>query len=59
MNKYSVKLMSRALRDLGGIYEVKPVARFFKELDCQVPVGHGVVCITLKDGRLETFYREK
>lgn len=40
-------------------YEVKPVIRFFKELDCQVPVGGGIVHITLKDGRLETSYQEK
>ena len=34
-------------------YEVKPVTRFFRELDCRVPVKNGIVEIRWKDGRLE------
>ena len=34
-------------------YEVKPVTRFFKQLDCQVPVKDGVVRITCQDGVLD------
>lgn len=34
-------------------YEVKPVTRFFKELDCQMPVKNGVVFIRLKDGEVK------
>ncbi len=33
-------------------YEVKPVVRFFNELDCQVPVRNGVVRILYKNGCL-------
>lgn len=41
-------------------YEIKPVTRFFKELDCQIPVGKETVRIILKDGEVttETFYPE-
>ena len=35
---------------------MKPVAQFFKELDCQVPVGDGLVRLKLKEGKLETFF---
>ena len=32
-------------------YEVKPVTRFFQELDCRLPVGKDTVTITLKNGK--------
>lgn len=35
-------------------YVVKPVLRFFKELDCQVPVKDGVVRIQYRNGVLKT-----
>ena len=38
-------------------YEVKPVTRFFKELDCQVPVGDGVVHLKLREGKLVTSFQ--
>ncbi len=35
-------------------YEVKPELRFFKELDCEVPIKGGAVKINYKDGVLTT-----
>ena len=37
-------------------YEVKPVTRFFKELNCQVPVKDGVVQIIYQNQQLKIEY---
>ncbi len=41
-------------RDPACTFEVNPELRFFKELDCEVPIKGGTVKISCMDGVLTT-----